>query len=619
MPRPLAVALLAVVAAAPAAFAPAALAQGAGQATPGISAAARAVPAQVPVEARAAWRAVFDDLRAGRTEAALARARLLPASPLTAHVEAEAILARGPERAQIADPAAWLAQNADLPQAARIAQRLGLGGATTLPAPRELRWVNLGRPPERARSHGDALERAVEGHVAGDRPAEAEAGWRRHAETAPEGSRTLWAQRIAWTYYRLDDDAGARRMGEESARGSGGFAGLGAWTAGLAAWRQGDCEAASRYFDMVAPKGPSDDLASAGLYWAHRAHLACGRPAEATRRLERARAFEHSFYGLLARRALGIDSRLDWSEPDFIRADWNQLEGLPGARRAAALVEIGQLGLADRELRHLASIADPQRYQAILRLAARLSLPATQLWLAQRSPNGVPAPLAARFPAPDWRPARGWRVDQALVFAHALQESQFITDAVSSAGARGVMQLMPGTSAQLARQMGETSSAERLRDPSFNIEMGQTYLEELRDGGWTLGLLPKVIAAYNAGPGSVQRWRSGLRYNGDPLLYIESIPFRETRQYVEIVLRNYWMYQMREGKDPVSMTAIASNLWPRFPNMPGPQMVRLNRAGAIDMAQGAAAPAAASPAPASPALPAVTQVSGSASLGSGRP
>ncbi len=607
MPRPLA--LAALLAAAAALPAPASA-----QATPGISAAARAVPAQIPHEARAAWRAVFDDLRAGRADAALARARLLPPSPLTAHVEAEAILARGAERAQIADPAAWLAANADLPQAARVAQRLGLADSAALPAARELRWVSYGRPPERARSHGDALERAVQGHVAADRAAEAEAAFRRHADSASEASRTLWAQRIAWTYYRLDDDAGARRMGEESARGTGGFAGLGAWTAGLASWRAGDCEAAARFFDMVAPKGPSDDLASAGLYWAHRAHLACGRPAEATRRLERARAYEYSFYGMLARRALGVDSRLDWSEPDFIRADWNQLEKLPGARRAAALVEIGQLGLADRELRHLASIADPQRYQAILRLAARLSLPATQLWLAQRSPNGVPAPLAARFPAPDWRPARGWRVDQALVFAHALQESQFITDAVSSAGARGVMQLMPATAAQVARGMGEASSAERLRDPAFNMEMGQTYLEELRDGGWTLGLLPKVVAAYNAGPGAVQRWRSGLRYNGDPLLYIESIPFRETRHYVEVVLRNYWMYQLREGRDPVSMTAIASNLWPRFPGMPGPQMVRLNRAGAIDMAQMAApasAPAAAAgasgaasaPAPVAAAVP----------------
>jgi len=559
--------------------APAAVAQ----TTPGISAAARTVPVQIPHEARTGWRAVFDDLRAGRADAALARARLLPATPLTPYVEAEAILARGPERAQIADPTAWLYQNSDLPQAARVAQRLGLADAP-VPEARELRWVSYGRPAERARSHGDALENAVRGHVAADRAAEAEAAFRRHADSASEASRTLWAQRIAWTYYRLDDDAGARRMGEESARGTGGFAGLGAWTAGLAAWRAGDCESAARFFDLVQPKGPSDDLASAGLYWAHRAHLACGRPAEATRRLERARAYEQSFYGMLARRALGVDSRLDWSEPDFIRADWNQLATLPGARRAAALVEIGQLGLADRELRHLASIADPQRYQAIMRLAARLSLPATQLWLAQRSPNGAPAPLAARFPAPDWRPARGWRVDQALVFAHALQESQFITDAVSSAGARGLMQLMPGTAAQVARGLGEESSAARLKDPSFNIEMGQTYLEELRDGGWTLGLLPKVVAAYNAGPGSVQKWRASLRYNGDPLLYIESIPFRETRYYVEVVLRNYWMYQLREGKEPPSMAALATNLWPRFPGMPGPTAVKLDRAGAIQMA-----------------------------------
>ena len=87
---------------------------------------------------------------------------------------------------------------------------------------------------------------------------------------------------------------------------------------------------------------------------------------------------------------------------------------------------------------------------------------------------------------------------------------------------------------------------------------------------YTAGLLPKVIAAYNAGPGSVQKWNATVRDNGDPLLFIESIPFRETRHYVEVVLKNYWMYQLRDGKVPPSIDALAAGKWPRFPGMAGP-------------------------------------------------
>jgi soluble lytic murein transglycosylase-like protein len=113
-----------------------------------------------------------------------------------------------------------------------------------------------------------------------------------------------------------------------------------------------------------------------------------------------------------------------------------------------------------------------------------------------------------------------------------------------------------------------------LADPAFNVEYGQSYLEMLRDSPHTQGLLPKVIAAYNAGPGSVQKWNAGgLKDNGDVLLFIESIPFRETRHYVEVVLRNYWLYQMKEAAGapqrasarPQSIAAIANNQWPRFP------------------------------------------------------
>ena len=151
-----------------------------------------------------------------------------------------------------------------------------------------------------------------------------------------------------------------------------------------------------------------------------------------------------------------------------------------------------------------------------------------------------------------------------------------MTDARSHAGARGVMQLMPGTARQIAGTSSLPSDESSLADPSFNIEFGQTYLEELRDSPWTGGLLPKVIAAYNAGPGSVKKWNEELRDGNDPLLFIESIPFVETRHYVEVVLRNYWMYQQGDGADAESLDALAQGMWPRFPGLPGQSAIRVD-------------------------------------------
>jgi soluble lytic murein transglycosylase len=109
------------------------------------------------------------------------------------------------------------------------------------------------------------------------------------------------------------------------------------------------------------------------------------------------------------------------------------------------------------------------------------------------------------------------------------------------------------------------------------MDVGQRHLERLRDmAGVTGGLLPKVIAAYNAGPKPVGEWNALVRDGGDPLLYIESIPYWETRGYVTTVLRNYWVYETQGGQTKLpSRAALAQGLWPRFPGLPGPSAVRV--------------------------------------------
>ena len=549
----------------------------------GITPRQRMVPPQLTEEERAAFRQIFLDLDAGHYTVAEKSLIALPAGLLNETARAALIVARGTGKLTRADLVTWLTANPDLPlspKVARLADALPGGDSAPLPLlpeARPFRTANgTGFRTESAPADGE-LSARLKPLLAADRNDEAERLWLAQAPALSPFARADLAARIAWNHYRMGDDLAAWRLGLEAAAGLGQGASDGAWSAGLAAFRLGRWRDAAEAFDLV--KMGRDDTRAAAAFWAGRSWGLAGDEANRKARLTQAATSVASFYGLLARRSLGVDQGLDWREPDFITADWNYLKEVAGARRAAALVEIGQLGLADRELRHLAATAPADAYPAILRLAARLDLPATQYSLATRPPVGLEAPLSARYPAPDWVPFRGWRVPRSLAFAHALQESAFITTATSRTGAKGLMQLMPDTRDLVNRRiLKETPDAASvvgdMADPAYNFELGQTYLEVLGRMGLTGGLLPKVIAAYNAGPGSVQTWNRTLDDQGDPLLFIESIPYRETRHYVEIVLRNLWMYELRDGHSPASMDAIAQGLWPRLPGIGGELAVK---------------------------------------------
>lgn len=544
------------------------------------------VPPQLSPAQREAYRAIFRDIMAGRLAAASARLAAMPKGVLHAAAEGQILIRRGVTAGRAA-LVAWLEAHPDAPEARELAALARRAGALDVPPPwpekrlTPVRLVpSLGPRPQAPQGEADrAFQLAARAALERRSPADVAPLLDRWGGALTAEVRSEWAARAAWEAYLALDDGLARRLARRAADGIGDWAAFGNWVGGLAAFRQDDCDEAAQFFDAIDRQFTSDDIRSAGAFWAARAHVRCRRPQLAAPRLKAAARLDpEGFYGLLAARQLGLDPRFDWREPDFITADWNTLKNVPGARAAVALVEIGYPALADRQLRHLARTTPDEYYEAILRLAARLDLPATQYWLAGNPPAGLRAPMAARFPTPDWRPLGGWRVDRNLVFALAMQESRFLTSARSGAGARGLMQIMPGTARELSRLLQLPAADGQIEDPAFNVELGQAYLELLRDHGATSGVLPRVIAAYNAGPGSVQRWAMGeMRDNGDVLLFVESIPFRETRHYVEVVLRNYWLYQLKEAGEragnpilvPASLAAMAANLWPRFPGLPG--------------------------------------------------
>jgi len=554
----------------------------------GLAAAAQPLPlnSALTADQRTAYRAIFAAIRSGDWASARSGIDALPAGPLTDAAEAELVLAKGSPKTSDDTLTRLLAGSGDLPEApglAAIAARRGL----TLPAlPATRDFVRFAGPSKRQSARtlrndsAAALAQVVTPLLRSDQPSEAEAiVAARLGELSPE-AQAEWLQRVAWSYYLAGDDANARRVADRARDGAGDWAVQASWVAGLAAWRQRDCLAAGTAFEGVSSRARDPEMIAAGLYWASRADMACGHPERVEPRLRSAARMKESFYGLIAQAALGLTDD-GGSAMKLTANDWAAIGAIPNVRRATALAEIGESALAEQMLRHQARIGLPRDHESLVHLAARLNLPATQIWLAQNGPSGAQLSAAARYPMPGWTPASGWQVDKALIFAHALQESQFRADATSPAGARGVMQLMPATAQMIARHQGRTIDPSSLALPATSIDLGQAYLRELAaNSSCTGGLLPKVIAAYNAGPNSVANWNARGRNLADPLLFIESIPFSETRAYVAIVLRNYWMYQRQSGAKPASLAAISQGLWPRFPGLPGTDAVRLTSLGA---------------------------------------
>ena len=506
--------------------------------------------------------------------------------PLDDFLRAELLTAANSPRAEVADIMPILSRSPHLPQAEQLGRLAAKRGATDLPTlPSQARLTWAGTAPRRIGADavsGDpaaaALARSIPERIKNDDPAGAEALLNAAGDQLTPEARNEWRQKVAWSYYIENDDINALRLANECSNGQGAWSTQGAWVKGLAAWRTRDYRAALTAFDRVSKEAPDSELRAAAYYWAARSAIAAGEPASVQPRLRAAAANEETFYGLLAAETLGVEPSRQRENVRADRSAWRTLEDLPNVRSAMALSEIGEDQYADSVLRHQARIGDARQHEQLLAIAGTLSLPETQLYLAHNTPQGRKPAAQARYPQPKWEPNGGWKVDPALVFAHTLQESRFQRSVVSPAGAFGLMQVRPGTARDVARWRGDSGTGD-LRIPAVNMDMGQSYLQYLARDASTGGQLPKVIAAYNAGPAPVARWQSEIRDNGDPLLYMESIPYWETRGYVGIVLRNYWMYEAQQGKPSVSRAALAQGKWPRFPD--SKDRTRLTWAGGL--------------------------------------
>lgn len=415
-----------------------------------------------------------------------------------------------------------------------------------------------------------ALQKGILEQIQADKPAQAEAALQKpeiKALLEPAEFDDL-QQRIAARYLFDGEDDKAFRLARQAADRSGEAVPHSHWIAGLAAWRLKDYGQAQRHFAQLAalPNISAWDH-TAGAFWAARAALRNRKPAEANRHLAQAATYPRTFYGLLAARQLGKPISFAWNQAALQARDLADLaERVPGVRRAIALTEVGRGELAGLELRRLYARANDDLAGVLIHLASKLDAPAAAMRLALQVRDARGAYHdSALYPVPPWRPESGFMVDRALLFAFMRQESGFDTKAKSGAGATGLMQLMPRTAAQVSqdKSLGDRNR-DRLYQPAVNMDLGQRYLQQLLGQEPVKGNLILLAAAYNAGPAAAQRWLRTVRHGGDPLLFVETIPVRETRLFIERVLTNFWIYRARLGQDEPSLDALAGGKWPYY-------------------------------------------------------
>ncbi len=318
---------------------------------------------------------------------------------------------------------------------------------------------------------------------------------------------------------------------------------------------------------------------AAWVYWGARADQALADPgadgdpqrAQAKRVLETVSA-EMSFYGKLAAEDLGRALSLPARPSALTASEREAALGTPGLARGLQLIGMGLRGEGVREWNFTLRGMDDRQLLAAAQLACDRQVWDRCINTSDRTRGEVD--VAQRFPTPfrDAVVAQSKRtgVDPAYVYGLIRQESRFIMDARSHAGASGLMQLMPATAKWTAKRLGVPYGPRMINDRDTNLRLGTGYLKLLLDD--FEGSQALAAAAYNAGPGRPRRWRNGPEL--EPAMWAETIPFNETRDYVKKVLSNAAYYgAILEGDSSVSLRArLGGPIGPRLASTAEPDL-----------------------------------------------
>ncbi|MBB5687347.1 transglycosylase SLT domain-containing protein [Sphingobium boeckii] len=327
-------------------------------------------------------------------------------------------------------------------------------------------------------------------------------------------------------------------------------------------------------FDRYARGSRTAQTRAKGLYWAGRAALSAGQRDAANGYFTRAAAMPDQYYGQLASERLGLRlaAPVDGGKLEVTRSQRDAFEDRGIVKAAKLLGEMGDWKDQSLFLREIANTANTDlEHHFIHELAEDVKRPDLKVMIGRRARvAGFDAYVRDGFP--EVKVPSGYGDNFTMIHAITRQESQFDRQAQSPVGARGLMQLMPGTAREQAGKLGIPYALESLTaDTDYNIQLGSSYFDRmLRQFN---GSYPMAVAAYNGGAGNVRKW---IAANGDPrgeggdmVGWIEKIPFAETRNYVQRVLENAVVYDLIHPERARSKSIAAPLSWYLGKKTPG--------------------------------------------------
>ena len=338
---------------------------------------------------------------------------------------------------------------------------------------------------------------------------------------------------------------------------------LALWAGGLASWRIKDIKLSKYFFNKLSEIQGPDGIIAGGGYWSSRISYLLGNAKEANYFLKKAATKERTFYGSLAMASLGYKYKPNFDLPSYDHNFINKILKHKGGVRALALIEVNEFHKAAREFRKIIPKFDVKDYPQLLSFTSKNNMPGLTFRLAailRNDHNKIL--LGGLYPVPTWNIDTSDLKDKALLYAIARQESGFNPRAKSSSKAMGVLQIIPSTAAFVMKNREyrlRRSKNHLLYNPPHNISIGSKYIKFLFSLPIVNNDLMWMLASYNAGPGNFQKWTKNRNYKyKDTLLMLESLPARETRNYIKLVLTNLWVYKIRFNQDNTVLLSLAS-------------------------------------------------------------
>jgi hypothetical protein len=372
---------------------------------------------------------------------------------------------------------------------------------------------------------------------------------------------------IAKGYFLANKNELAIQYASEALINSSKYVPYAAWTAGLASWRLEQYKQAADFFTLFSISLKNDTWhQSSGSFWAARSYAKLGQYDNINFWLQRASLNPNSFYGMLSLEILGIEDKIKWQTTKALNTSNSKLLNLPSGKRLQSLIQVGFNEELEKEIVHINSVLNKEIATESVNIAQHFNLAYTQLKIVNRLEQfGLMMDTSLYYPTPIWEPRGGFNLDEELLYAFMHQESMFNATAKSNQGAVGLMQVLPSTAKFITSSKDvKRNNSNILKIPEINLEVGQEYIEYLLDLEIVSNNLIFLATAYNGGPGNLKKWKEETNYLDDPLFFMESIPSRETRWFIEKILTKYWIYQNKNKKNMTSLKMLANGQDPLY-------------------------------------------------------